>query len=231
MKVSKYGIDLVRLTEEDIELVRSWRNSPQIRQFMEFKDEITPEMQKKWFDSVNNVNNFYFIILFEGQKIGLINSSNIDWDNITSDGGIFLWEEKYYETFVPVWASLIELETTFFIFNATESYIKTLNDNQRAIKLNTHLGYELINGQEEVYNQEYLLTKDNFIRKSKKIRKAAAMLADSDNQELVVFYDRSEIDSGFAAFMEDKMEMGGLGSTIEASEGGYYRFRPFISQT
>ena len=155
MKISKYGIDLTRLTEEDIELVRQWRNSPQIRQYMEFREDITLEMQKKWFDSINNINNFYFIIHFEGQKIGLINSSNIDWDEISSDGGIFLWEEKYYETFVPVWASLIELETTFLVFNATRSYIKTLKDNPRAIKLNTHLGYELVKDQEDVYNQQY----------------------------------------------------------------------------
>ena len=75
MKISKYGIDLVRLTEEDIEMLRQWRNSPQIQQFMEYREEITAEMQKKWFDSINNVNNFYFIIHFEGQKIGLINTS------------------------------------------------------------------------------------------------------------------------------------------------------------
>ena len=224
MKISKYGIDLIRLAEEDIELVRKWRNSPQIRQYMEYREDITFEMQKTWFDSINNVNNFYFIIHFEGQKIGLINTSNIDWNDISSDGGIFLWEEKYYETFVPVWASLIELETTFLVFNATKSYIKTLTDNPRAIKLNTHLGYELAEGQEDVYNQQYILTRENYIKKSKKIRKAAAMLADQDKQELVIFYDKSEIESGFASFMESKMDLGKLRTTEEAIEGNYYYF-------
>ena len=224
MKTSKYGIDLIRLTEKDIELVRKWRNSPQIQQFMEYREEITTEMQKSWFDSINNINNFYFIIHFEGQKIGLINTSNIDWDKISSDGGIFLWEEKYYETFVPVWASLIELETTFLVFNATKSYIKTLKDNPRAIGLNRHLGYELMDGQEEAYNQQYQLTRDNFIKKSKKIRKAAAMLADQDKQELVIFYDKSEIESGFASFMESKMDLGKLRTTEQADEGIYYYF-------
>ncbi|MDZ7743378.1 MAG: hypothetical protein U5Q03_16975 [Bacteroidota bacterium] len=46
MKLFKYGISLNRLKEDDIELVRKWRNSRKINQFMEYREEITPEMQK-----------------------------------------------------------------------------------------------------------------------------------------------------------------------------------------
>ena len=101
MKLSKYGITLARLREEDTELVRQWRNSPQITQFMEYREYITPEMQQDWFKSIDNFDNFYFVIEYEGKKIGLINSSKIEWDTVSSEGGIFLWDEQYYETFVP----------------------------------------------------------------------------------------------------------------------------------
>jgi len=224
MKISKYGIDLTRLTENDIELVRKWRNSPEIQQFMEFREEITPEMQQQWFVSVNNVNNFYFIIHYKDQKIGLINTSNVNWEDVSSEGGIFLWDDKYYETFVPVWASLIELETTFLVFGATASYIKTLKDNPRAIKLNTHLGYILMADQEEVYNQQYLLTRENFMNKSKKIRKAAAMLADPGKEELVIEFDKKEIESGFAGFMESKMDKTHLRVSEEGGAGMRFFF-------
>ena len=60
MIVRKYGITLRRLALEDIELVRQKRNSQEIRQVMHFKDEITPEMQLKWFESINNFENYYF---------------------------------------------------------------------------------------------------------------------------------------------------------------------------
>jgi len=98
MKLSKYGIVLDRLRQEDIELVRSWRNSPMISQFMEFREQITPEMQKEWFKSVDNIENFYFVVVYQGKKIGLINSSNVQWATVSSEGGIFLWDEAYYET-------------------------------------------------------------------------------------------------------------------------------------
>ncbi len=222
MEFSKYGIRLIRLKEENIELVRHWRNSPQIRQYMEYREHITPEMQKEWFRSVNNFNNFYFIIHYEGRKIGLINSSNVDWKEVTSDGGIFIWEEEYYDTFVPVWASLCLLETDFFIFNATRSYIRTLRDNPRAITLNTHLGYELMPGQEEVYNQRYTMTREDFEKKARKIVKAASLLVDARDRQHVIVYDHDDFKSGLAAFMIDKMNPAMIKSFQEMAGGRKY---------
>jgi RimJ/RimL family protein N-acetyltransferase len=226
MEFSKYGIRLNRLKEDDIDLVRRWRNSPQIQQYMEYREYITPEMQKEWFRSVNNFDNFFFIIHYEGKKIGLINSSNVNWKEVTSDGGIFIWEEEYYDTFVPVWASLCLLETDIFVFNATRSYIKTLKDNQRAITLNTHLGYELMSGQEEVYNQQYILTKENFEMKAKKIMKAASLLVDAKDRQLVIFYDRDDFKSGMADFMIGKMNKKMIKTYREVSEGRRYFIKP-----
>jgi len=224
MRFSKYGIDLSRLKEEDIELVRTWRNSPLIQQYMEYREYITPEMQKKWFDSVNNINNFYFIIHFEGRKIGLINTSNVNWEDMTSDGGIFLWEEKYYETFVPVWASLCLLEADFFVFQAKQSFIKTLKDNERAKILNKHLGYKVMENQEDVYNQQYSLLKEDFISGSTKIKKAASLLSNEEGLELEIFFDNDDIENGFAGFMESKMDLSRLKSSKKTSEGNYYYF-------
>lgn len=225
MKAYKYGITLERLTENDIELVRKWRNSELIQQYMEYREEITPEMQKEWFRSINNNNNFYFIIIYKGQKIGLINSSKIDWEAISSEGGIFLWDEKYYETFVPVWASLLLLETNFLVFNATRSYIKTLKDNERAKKLNLHLGYELEKGQEDVYNQEYVLTRENFIKRSKKLIKAANLLDESDDRDHYLFFDHDDIKSGLAGFLEQKMNKERIRSVKKTSEGTCFYFK------
>jgi hypothetical protein len=58
MFFEKYGVKLERLTADKIELVRNWRNDPKISQYMEFRDHITAEMQKKWFASVDNENNY-----------------------------------------------------------------------------------------------------------------------------------------------------------------------------
>ncbi|MCX6235541.1 MAG: GNAT family N-acetyltransferase [Bacteroidetes bacterium] len=228
MNIYKYGIKLSRLKEKDIELVRTWRNSPQIQQYMEYREHITPEMQKKWFQSVDNTNNFYFIIHYRGEKIGLINSSNADLKELTSEGGIFIWEESYYDTFVPVWSSLCLLETMFFVFGARKSFIKTLNDNPRAIKLNTHLGYELLPGQEEVYNQQYILTRENFEKKANKIMKAASLLAEKENLELVIEFDDEDYKSDFATFMEGRMVKSMIRLKESFHGGKRFRIRPYL---
>ncbi len=60
MIIKGFAVTLSRLTIDDIELVRQWRNSETVRQFMEFREEITPEMQIKWFKSIDNeINNYY----------------------------------------------------------------------------------------------------------------------------------------------------------------------------
>ena len=60
--ISKYDVDLHRLTKDKIEEVRQWRNDPKISQFMEYRDYITPEMQDAWFKRIDNDRNYYYII-------------------------------------------------------------------------------------------------------------------------------------------------------------------------
>jgi RimJ/RimL family protein N-acetyltransferase len=228
MKISKYGVVLNRLRVNDIELVRNWRNSPQISQFMEYREFITPEMQQEWFKSVDNFNNYYFLIEYQQQKIGLINSSKVEWDTVSSEGGIFLWEEQYYETFVPVWASLCLLEFCFFVLGAGRSVIKTLSDNERAKKLNTHLGYELIKGQEEVYNQQYILSLDSFTRHAHKLIRAASLLAGPESEKHSLSFDQDDLQSGLASFFHSKIKKEMIRDYKETDEGRFYVFEPIM---
>jgi hypothetical protein len=68
--LKQYGVTLTRIQEKDIELIRYWRNQSDIVNFMEYKNYIFPEAQKKWFASIDNKLNYYFIIEFENKKIG-----------------------------------------------------------------------------------------------------------------------------------------------------------------
>jgi UDP-4-amino-4,6-dideoxy-N-acetyl-beta-L-altrosamine N-acetyltransferase len=229
MKLSKYGIILRRLREFDIEMVRTWRNSQQISQFMEYRQYITPEMQQEWFRSVNNFENFFYIIEYQGEDIGLINSGKIDWRDVSSEGGIFLWDEKYYETFVPVWASLCILETSYFILGASISTIKTLKDNERAKKLNTHLGYVLLPGQDDVYNQVYEMTAASFKLQATRLMKAARLLAGDEPDGHYVFFDKEDIKTGLADFVHCKFRKEMIAKYSETPEGRLYIFKPTMA--
>src|SRR5579862_2499009 len=102
MKITRYGITLERLDHEHLEMVRNWRNDPKISQFMFYKGEISPQMQQEWFQSINTEQNFFFIIHYNNESVGLINISSIDWDNRTAYTGLFIYDEKFWGSDVPV---------------------------------------------------------------------------------------------------------------------------------
>lgn len=202
MKLSKYGVSLKKLREEDIELVRNWRNSKRIIQFMEYREYITPEMQKKWFHSIDNFNNLYFIIEYNNERIGLVNDKNIDWQAKTSESGIFISEPKYNNTYVPLLVSMCGIETWFYIAGWHKQYSRMLKTNTRAVKFNKMLGYELCEGQENIENQLYILTKENFNKKAKRLQKAVRIIAGTDIMTTIKF-DEYDYKIGLAQKFEN----------------------------
>lgn len=173
MIVRKYGITLIRLKEEDIELVRQMRNSAAIRHTMHYREEITPEMQKKWFDSINNKNNGYFIITFQGKKIGLVNGKNLDFEKRTCEGGIFIWDAQYIGGIIPALASVIMNDWTFYMINFKAVYAKIRADNAIAMSYNKLMGYRFCEPQNDDKNVQWmLLTKESYEKRMKLLRKS-----------------------------------------------------------
>lgn len=204
MKIYKYGITLKRITHDDIELLRKWRNSETVNSFMEYRDYITVEMQERWFESVNNYDNFYYIIIYKGKKVGLINDKNVErGKSAISEAGLFIAEEKYRNTHIPLLASLMMIELNLFILKGEISYIHVLKDNAQAIAYNKSLGYKLCDGQEDVENQKYYLTPDNFDVKTAKIRKAASRLNDKKYPNGYVLFEKIDYELGIAQKFEE----------------------------
>jgi RimJ/RimL family protein N-acetyltransferase len=177
MKYIKYGITLSHLREEDIEMVRQWRNDPVVVANYEYREYITPEMQQAWFRSVNNTNNLYTIIGFQGEKIGVINLKDINWEEQTTEGGIFIPDPKYHETPVTSIVSYMTTEILFGLFNWKVARAHVLKENKPIQSFVRQLGYELSPGQEEINNQEYFLTREKFGQMAPRIRKAIHALA------------------------------------------------------
>lgn len=72
-------IKLVKLEKPDIELVRGWRNSPEVYSYMYTDGVITPEQQEGWFDRINrDQSSIYWIIEYAGKKMGLASLNGID---------------------------------------------------------------------------------------------------------------------------------------------------------
>lgn len=170
-KITKYGVSLKRLTHDKIELVRRWRNDPKISQYMEYRDEITPEMQERWFDKINNKFNYYFLIEVDGKEIGLINVRDIDYELRIGEPGIFIWDDEYLNSTISFNAALNLTDFCFENLGLKELVIHVLKDNRRAIQFNKAYGYTLSPNQETVYNQEYRMDYETYKKKRNKIVK------------------------------------------------------------
>jgi len=190
MTIEREHIRLIKLTEDFIELVREKRNLPVIQKKMEYRLHITPEMQQTWFASINNDDNLYFLIEVNGIVVGLINGSGIDWKaGIVNNGGIFVWEEDYLRSPEVVQASIL-LTDLGFLAGIRKNYVRILSDNFASIAFNLSLGYQLMSGQLNVYNQRYELTEDNYITATRNIRRQSWF-----RSNVVIYLTQQEFDN------------------------------------
>lgn len=71
-------IELRDIQADDIEMIRNWRNSKEVSQYMYTEDFISPEQQKKWFEKISKESNSkYWIIEFDNKPLGLVSISEI----------------------------------------------------------------------------------------------------------------------------------------------------------
>ena len=182
MKITKYGITLERLLPEQTELVREWRNDQKISRFMFYKGEITKEMQQEWFDSIDNEQNFFFLIHLKDTPVGLINISSIDWENKTAYTGLYIYDDKFLATDVPVMASLAMLDVFFLLFDIQSVYAKVKGNNKAAHNYNSGLGFSRTKKIEYGLGYEYMLQKEIYLLKTKLLRNAAIRLKGNQTQ-------------------------------------------------
>jgi RimJ/RimL family protein N-acetyltransferase len=166
MIISRYGVKLIRLRREHLELIRYWRNSSKIRSVMEYQEFITQKMQSQWFNSLNLLNDFYFVIEYEGNLVGLIHASNVDWQQRTAQSGLFIWEDAYHGSPVPIMASVNLLDTFFDFFCLEELKAKVKHDNFIALTYNKFIGFEEIQPEQKKEFISIVLTKDNYANQS-----------------------------------------------------------------
>ena len=140
-KLNEYGITLTELAEDDIELLRGWRNTPEIANNMEFNGHISSNEQINWFANLNKKPNYYFIISHQNIKIGLIHLNEIDKENQSAHAGLFIAEKKYTGTGVALGASLMLLAFAFNELKLNTVFAKVKQSNTGAINYNKGLGF------------------------------------------------------------------------------------------
>jgi len=163
MKFFGYGIFLERLTRNDLELVRYWRNSEEVNSFMIYQNEISEQQQQDWFDSINNDQNYYFIILNKREeKVGLVNIKDVDFINATGEAGVFMFGQKNWGTGIALKAGALAGRFAFENLKLASLTCKVTKENKRAVTFNQYFGYQFSISDTGILHG--FLKRENFFR-------------------------------------------------------------------
>ena len=169
--ISKYGVTLKLLTHDKIEMVRQWRNDPKIQQYMEYREEISPEMQEKWYQKISNSGrDYYFIISYKGEDVGLINMKDFNEDMTEAEAGVFIYDDKYLNTDLSYRAHIVMLDYFYQERELEYTISHILKTNHRAQRFALFLGSKLCDGQDDVENQKYIMNKEDYLNNKNRLR-------------------------------------------------------------
>jgi RimJ/RimL family protein N-acetyltransferase len=169
-RYTRFGVSIGRLTLAEIEILRQRRNDPAIAQFMIFRDEISPEQQLAWFTSVDNRDNLYGTVYWQGEFIGLTNLRDIDHDACSAEGGMIIWSVEHQNSLVPFRAALVGTDLAFWEYGFQRMTARVLASNVRARRFNRALGYRFDTPPDEHGVVTGWLSNPNYWRATMKLR-------------------------------------------------------------
>jgi RimJ/RimL family protein N-acetyltransferase len=162
--LSQYDVRLIRVQAEHLALILKWRNSDWVRKNMFVQDILQEKDQLAWFNSINNASNYYFIIEYLGEKVGVIHAKNFSEEDGIGEGGIFIGEYDYLESWASVMASICLLNFIFAKTNINRSMVRVQTHNRPAISYNLKLGYKIVH--QDANECRMILDKEDFLSKT-----------------------------------------------------------------
>ena len=162
-------VSLKSVEQDDIELIRQWRNSSDVNQYFIFRGHITQAQQKRWYETISTSgSDHYFLIIVDHKPIGLIYTKDIDWECREAETGMFIADEDYRNSLISFEASYLNGRYFFRHLNLLKNRAQTLASNKRALRYNKSLGFKEVGIKEVPIDGEltqivlFELTRDDY---------------------------------------------------------------------
>ena len=178
--LSQYDVRLIRVQAEHLALILKWRNSDWVRKNMFVQDVLQEKDQLAWYNSINNASNYYFIIEYLGEKVGVIHAKNFSEEDGMGEGGIFIGEYDYLETWASVMASICLLNFIFAKTNINRSMVRVQTHNRRAISYNLKLGYKI--DHQDANECRMILDKEDFFSKTTLLKSVLSKISKGQDE-------------------------------------------------
>ncbi|MEP4890009.1 MAG: GNAT family N-acetyltransferase [Aliiglaciecola sp.] len=146
-----YQLSLRQVQESDLSQLRTWRNDPQVSQFMLSQAEITEEQQSAWFRKISrDPSQQHFIIAYKDQDIGSVNIQSRELGKPLNEAhciepGLYIGEPKYRNNIIAFAPTLLINDYCFETLKCKKLVARVKSDNQAALNYNLKLGYQIVN--------------------------------------------------------------------------------------
>ena len=142
--MNKDVIFFEKLSDKYILQLREYRNSEFVKNNMIFDEYISVEDQLKWWEQqkINNKSQF-FLIFLNTQPCGLLSFTNIDLTTRKAEFGLFLFEEKYSNIGISLFAEYFSINYMFDNLDLNKIYLNVIDFNKKTISLHKNFGFSI----------------------------------------------------------------------------------------
>lgn len=141
-------------SEEELMMVLEWRNSPEIRRHMFTTEEILLEDHLAYSRELKDREDlFYFIVLFEGEPLGAVSITDIDYESRSTYLGIYARPDNPRKGAGTILMKVI-CRIVFDIMKFENLKLKVLETNERATGFYYKFGFNKIGEEDSVLEME-----------------------------------------------------------------------------
>ena len=140
------------ITEDDLELILSWRTKPNITQYMFTDISQDIEEQKKWFQWIStNSACRYWLIYYQEKAIGVIALTDIDERNKRCSWAYYIGDETFRGIggIIPPYL----YNYVFTVLKFKKIIAEVMEGNERIMKLHQFHGYHQVGILKEHINK------------------------------------------------------------------------------
>ena len=141
------NVELRPLRKDDIEFLRNWRNDPINTRFLSKLPFITPEMQKKWFESYLSNDDEIIFAIVENQKLNRIVGSFSLYnfgENDVEFGKFLIGDAEAHGRNIGYNTLTAMNNIVFDHMNMETIKLHVFKDNLPAVKIYTKAGFKTV---------------------------------------------------------------------------------------
>jgi UDP-4-amino-4,6-dideoxy-N-acetyl-beta-L-altrosamine N-acetyltransferase len=152
--------DLLRpLSSDNLELVRAWRNSPAVAQYMYTADLISAEQQQAWYARLSQDPTVqYWLIYYQDRPVGVANLYAISQRNRSCYWAFYLGDENLHGSGIGAKVELAVLEYVFEELKLNKLACEVFVTNEKVVAMHEKFGF-----RREAYFRQHIYKDKEFI--------------------------------------------------------------------